>query len=181
MAAHVGGRRNARQVPGSILQETLMCTIRKALLSILFAAALFPLSIAAQSKGTILIATEKTGFKDALAAEMEALLSNAGYTVVTARHSKGAIDKYRAADYAAVFITNSGVNSKVRPWVTKWIENNGSSGAYILLHTTQIREWKVETTVDAVTSASTKGEVKNLARDYADRIRARLEGTGTRQ
>lgn len=162
-------------------QEKTMRTLRKALLTVLLAAALFPFQAAAQSKGAILIASEKTGFKDALVKEMESILSTAGYTVVTTRHSKKWLDKYQASDYAAVFITNSGVNSKVRPWVTEWIEKNRPSGAYILLHTTQIREWKVEASVDAVTSASTKNEVKSLARGYAGRIMARLEGTGTAQ
>lgn len=158
-----------------------MRTFRNILLAVLLVALILPLPLAAQSKGTILIASEKTGFKEALVAELESLLTGAGYAVVKVKHPKGGIDAYKASDYAAVFITNSGVNSKVRPWVTEWIEKNRVSNAYILLHTTQIRDWKVETSVDAVTSASAKKEVKNLAREYFARITGKLERTGTAQ
>jgi len=155
--------------------------IRNILLTVVLVSMLIPLPLAAQAKGTILIASEKTGFKDKLVAELETLFSDAGYAVVKARHSKGWLDKYRASDYAAVFITNSGVNSKVRPWVAEWIGKNGASNVYILLHTTQIRDWKVETSVDAVTSASKKDNVKVLAREYFDRIIERIETTGRAQ
>ncbi len=158
-----------------------MRKIRHAVLTVLFVVTLLPLPLAAQAKGTILIASEKTGFKDALVAEMETLLTGAGYAVVKVKHPKGGLEGYRAADYAAVFITNSGVNSKVRPWVTEWIEKNRTANSYILLHTTQIRDWKVETSVDAITSASTKKEVKNLAREYVARITGKLERTGSAQ
>ncbi len=156
-----------------------MRTLKNIMLAAILVAFIMPLPLAGQSKGTILIASEKTGFKEALVAELESLLTGAGYAVVKVKHPKGGLDGYNASDYAAVFITNSGVNSKVRPWVTEWIERNRASNAYILLHTTQIRDWKVETPVDAVTSASAKKEVKNLAREYFARITERLERTGT--
>lgn len=146
--------------------------------SLLLLATLVSLPLAAQSKGTILIASENTGFKKALVAELETLFSSEGYTVVKATHSKGWGDRFRASDYAAVFITNSGVNSKVRPWVTEWIAKNRDAKTYILLHTTQIRDWKVETDVDAVTSASTKEEAKSLAREYFLRITGMLAKRG---
>lgn len=136
----------------------------------LFATALTVTPLFGQTTGKILLAYEKTSFKNKLIIEMERLLTSSGLTVVKAEHPKGGLNAYKASDYAAVFITNSGVNSKVRPWVTEWIEKNGSSSAYILLHTTQIKDWKVETSVDAVTSASAKDEIDALARQYASRI-----------
>ncbi len=135
----------------------------------------------AQSKGTILLASEKTRFKDLLIEELETLFVNAGYTIKKAEHPKGGLDSYKASDYRAVFITNSGVNSRVRPWVVQWIEKNRNSNAYILLHTTQIRDWTVKTDVDAVTSASANGDVKKLARDYFLQITRNIEQKGSVQ
>lgn len=155
--------------------------IKNVLLAFALLSLFIPLPLAAQAKGTILIASEKTGFKEMLVAEMESLFTEAGYTVVQARHSKGWLDKYRASDYSAVFITNSGVNSKVRPWVSEWIEKNNASNVYILLHTTQIRHWKVIASVDAVTSASKKNDVKLLAREYFDTIIGKIEKNGRAQ
>jgi len=152
-----------------------------AILTILLVSSLCSLPLAAQGKGTILLASEKTRFKDALITELESLFTSAGYTVQKAQHPKGGLDAYKASDYAAVFITNSGVNSKVRPWVTAWIEKNRASGAYILLHTTQIKDWKVVATVDAVTSASTNDEAKTLAREYFTKITAALDKKGQAQ
>lgn len=152
-----------------------------AILTIILVSSLFALPLAAQGKGTILLASEKTRFKDTLIAEMEALFSLAGYTVQKAEHTKGGLDAYKASDYAAVFITNSGVNSKVRPWVTAWIEKNRSSGAYILLHTTQLWDWKVVSSVDAVTSASKTDGAKDLAREYFAKITAAIEKKGAAQ
>jgi len=152
-----------------------MRKISVAFLTILLVSSLCSLPLAAQGKGSILLASEKTRFKDALITELESLFTLSGYMVQKAQHTKGGLDAYKASDYAAVFITNSGVYSKVRPWVTAWIEKNRASGAYILLHTTQIKDWKVEATVDAVTSASTNDGVKALAREYYSKITAELD------
>jgi hypothetical protein len=41
----------------------------------------------------------------------------------------------------------------------------------VLLHTTQKNNWKVETTVDAVTSASSVKEVAKFAVEYSAKIK----------
>jgi hypothetical protein len=68
----------------------------------------------------------------------------------------------------------SGVNSQIRPWIVNWLENNKPHSTKILLHVTLIRNWKVKTHVDAVTSASSKKDAKKLASEYAQMIKTRL-------
>jgi hypothetical protein len=120
-------------------------------------------------KKRVLLAWEKTDFKQALVEEMERLLTQQGCEVTKALHSKRGPEA-KAADFDAVFITNSGVHSKVRPWITEWLAANKDQAGRILLHTTQTSGWKVIADVDAITSASSKGDVKALAADYAARI-----------
>jgi hypothetical protein len=117
----------------------------------------------------VLLAWEKTDFKQALVEEVERLLTQQGCEVTKILHSKRGLDA-KAADFDAVFITNSGVNSRVRPWITEWLAANKAQAGRILLHTTQTRDWKVIADVDAVTSASSKGDVSVLAADYVARI-----------
>lgn len=118
----------------------------------------------------VLLASESTRFKNALIAELESLLTGEGYTVVKVDHSGNGLNNINADDYGAVFITNSGVNSRVRPWVQTWLNNNQKSSAYILLHTTQTRDWTVSVDVDSVTSASAMRDVKQLAAGYHKQI-----------
>ncbi len=116
----------------------------------------------------ILLCLEETRFKSSLITEMKTNLENQGYAVTVLDHSKKEFQDVDPSDYSAVFITNSGVNSKVRPWVVEWVnkyENNN-----ILVHTTQAKNWKVELRVDAVTSASKKSLVKTLANDYVSKL-----------
>jgi MarR-like DNA-binding transcriptional regulator SgrR of sgrS sRNA len=120
-------------------------------------------------KKRVLLAWEKTDFKQALVQEMERLLAQQGCEVTKILHSKRGLDA-KAADFDAVFITNSGVHSKVRPWITEWLAANKAQAGRILLHTTQTGDWKVIAEVDAITSASSKGDVKALAADYVTRI-----------
>jgi hypothetical protein len=135
----------------------------------------FQISAKSSSKGKILLSWESTKFKDALITELETLLRNDGFEIVKVVHSKDGLAPYNASDFKAVFISNSGVNSKVRPWVVSWIEKNKSSGTYILLHTTQTRDWKVVTSVDAVTSASVVPESKAKAMEYRNQIISALK------
>ena len=122
-----------------------------------------------QGKGRVLLAWEKTRFKESLIDEMEELLVAQEFEVVKAEHSKKGLDK-SAADFDAVFITNSGVHSKVRPWISEWLEKNKAQSDRILLHTTQTRNWKVEAVVDSVTSASSRADVESLAATYVKRL-----------
>jgi MarR-like DNA-binding transcriptional regulator SgrR of sgrS sRNA len=130
-------------------------------------------------KKRILLVWEKTDFKEVLVEEMERLLAQRGCQVTKILHTKSGLDA-EAADFDAVFITNSGVNSKVRPWITEWLAANKAQTARILLHTTQTSNWKVIANVDAVTSASSKGDVKAMAADYVARIGKILAPAGAK-
>ncbi|MBD3315632.1 MAG: hypothetical protein GF344_07590 [Chitinivibrionales bacterium] len=122
---------------------------------------------------SILLAYEKTSFKKNLVEEMSRILKEDSVDVSVVVHSKKGkkLDAEEAGAYDAVFISNSGVMSKVRPWIVEWVENNKEHADRIILHTTQTRDWEVETIVDAVTSAS-KDDPKNLAPLYVQKIKA---------
>ena len=123
----------------------------------------------------VLLALEKTRFKEKLVTEMKHMLGKEGYEVSVLMHSKKKGLEAKAADFDAVFITNSGAHSKVRPWITAWLAANKAEGNRILLHTTQTRDWKVKADVDAVTSASSKNEIGALARDYVAKLKAIID------
>jgi len=136
-----------------------------------FVASCLALTVLAEDapKKRVLLVWEKTAYKQALVDEMERMLTQQGSEVTRVLHSKRGLDA-KAADYDAVFITNSGVNSKVRPWITEWLAANKAEAGRILLHTTQTSDWKVNADVDAVTSASSKGDVKVMAAECVARI-----------
>ncbi|MDG5815428.1 hypothetical protein QA601_10080 [Chitinispirillales bacterium ANBcel5] len=139
-------------------------------LMVLLLSALFflPLNALAQTSNTqILLVYENTRFKNNLIEEMKSLLENGGITVTVAQHSRRGVKVSDAEDYDAIFVTNSGVNSEIRPWIIKWIETINNDN--VLLHTTQTRSWEPE--IDGVTSASNNSEVPALAQDYVKRLK----------
>jgi hypothetical protein len=144
----------------------------KALVGVLCVIAGLAVGEEAKSSPRVLLALEKTRFKEELVEKIKELLGKDGYEVSVLIHSKKKGLEAKAADFDAVFITNSGAHSKVRPWIMKWLDANKAEGKRILLHTTQTRDWKVNADVDAVTSASSKSEVDKLAKDYVARLKA---------
>lgn len=128
-------------------------------------------------KKKVLLAYEQTEFKAALIKQMVSILKKDSIESVVIEHSNGALDKENPANYGAIFISNSGVNSQIRPWVVEWLKKYEMYSSIIILHTTQTSNWKVETTVDAVTSASIKNKVKSLAAKYVEMIKKRLNST----
>ncbi len=96
---------------------------------------------------------------------MEKGLTDRGLQVTVVEDHKKELKNYKASDYDYVFITNSGVGSKVRPWVKKWLESNNNS-KNILLHTTKTKKWSEKVSVDAVSSASSKKDASTLAEEY---------------
>lgn len=126
-------------------------------------------------KKRVLLAYESTVFKKKLIQTMNSMLEKDSISTVIVEHSNGALDKENIASYQAVFITNSGVYSKVRPWISEWIKKNEKHSSMIVLHTTQVSNWKVGITgVDAVTSASKNKDVNDLASKYVEMIKTRL-------
>ncbi len=125
-------------------------------------------------KKKVLLAYEQTGFKAALIKEMAAILKKDSIESVVIEHSNGALNKENPANYGAIFISISGVNSQIRPWIGEWLKKNEKYSPFIILHVTQTSNWKVESIVDAVTSASSKKEVKKNAAKYVEMIKIRL-------
>jgi hypothetical protein len=125
-------------------------------------------------KKKVLLAYEQTGFKAALIREMAAILKKDSIESVVIEHSNGALNREDPANYGAIFISISGVNSQIRPWIGEWLKKNEKYSSFIILHVTQTSNWKVESIVDAVTSASSKKEVKKLAAKYVEMIKIRL-------
>ena len=126
-------------------------------------------------KRTVLLAYENTPFKKSLMDEMAANLGKQGVEAVVVEHTGGRLDREDASAYGAVFISASGVNSQVRPWIREWLGKQAGSSSRIILHVTQTRNWKVEAPVDSVTSASAPKEVGQLAARYAAMVLERLD------
>jgi len=148
---------------------------RKALVTVLCVTAGLAVGQEAKPSPRVLLALEKTRFKEQLVDEMKQMLAKEGYEVSVLTHAKKKGLEAKAADFDAVFITNSGAHSKVRPWITAWLDANKAERDRILLHTTQTRDWKVTADVDAVTSASSKKDAATLATDYVTRLKAIIE------
>ncbi len=119
----------------------------------------------------VLLAYESTRFKDGLIEKMKALLEKENVAFDLVDHAEGGLKSIDASEYRAIFITSSGVKSQIRPWIVEWIGKNDAYQGKMLLHVTQTRDWKPETPVDAVTSASARKETDNLASDYTARLR----------
>lgn len=127
----------------------------------------------------ILIAYEVTPFKNGLVQEMKRRIRKRGLKVELVDHSLGGLAGRNASEYAAVFLSASGVNSMVRPWLAAWLSTNTAYADRILLHVTRTRDWTVEAAVDVVTSASAPRETPTLASNYTA-ILLRKAGAGRR-
>jgi len=122
----------------------------------------------------VLLAMEKTPFKEALIENMELLLTSDNVAVTIIEDHENELEAVSAADYDALFITASGVNSMVRPWILTWIETNNEFSDKLIVHITKTREWDDGLTVDAVSSASSRGDVEELAQSYVSLLQDKL-------
>lgn len=127
-----------------------------------------------ESSIKVLLVYENTNFKKGLIESINELLKKDNIFSKVIEHSNGALDQQNPADYKAIFISNSGVNSMVRPWVADWLKKNNEYSKKIILHTTQTKDWVVKVNVDAVTSASKKKETNKLAVEYVQMIKNRI-------
>lgn len=118
----------------------------------------------------VLLVMEQTDFKSALIDKIKTLLEQQQAQITIVKDSEKKIQPFKASDYDLVFITNSGVMSKVRPWITDWLDKNRADSSKILLHTTKKLVWQEAVTVDAVSSASSKKLVPALAQEYVQRL-----------
>jgi hypothetical protein len=141
--------------------------------SILFVAASMLINAQEPEKpdaARVLIAMEQTEFKKKLVNAMKPLLEQRGMQVTIVKDSEHELNNFKASEYDLVFITNSGVWSKVRPWITEWIDKNRADSAKVLLHTTKKLKWQEHVYVDAVSSASSNTMAQRLAEDYVAKL-----------
>jgi len=126
-----------------------------------------------QGKVKVLIAQEPTRFKKKLVEEMIAILDDGKTYIKVVDHKKKELRAENPADYTIVFITNSGVNSRVRPWVKDWLDKYSADRSKIVVHTTQREVWTPK--IDTLTSASTMSESKRLAVEYTNKMKTLLQ------
>ncbi|MDG5815426.1 hypothetical protein QA601_10070 [Chitinispirillales bacterium ANBcel5] len=136
---------------------------------ILFGFVAFVFSVSARTENSrVLLVHENTEFKTGLVQEMKNQLQRDGKNVTIAQHTRYGLSVEDPENYGAIFITNSGVMSRVRPWIVGW--TNSLSNENIIVHTTQIRSWEPDIGIDGVTSASANSDIPNLARQYVRKI-----------
>ncbi len=119
----------------------------------------------------VLIVKEDTGYKKALVQALTEELKRDGTEVVVIDHKNGELAGVDPEDYDAVFITNSGVQGRVRPDVVEWLDSVAGRDGNVILHTTQRNDWTPDVSVDSITSASQKSNISELVADIAERIR----------
>lgn len=119
----------------------------------------------------ILLAYEKTSFKNALVKELVDQLKGMGYLRVV-DHNRGELDDENDAEYDAIVIINSGVNSRVRPRVSSWLNTAQNPRKIILLTTYRDRGWKPKypSGVDGISSPSRKDAVDNLVKEITEKV-----------
>ncbi len=147
-----------------------MKPITSILLSALLATSLF----AEKQNPSVLVAFESTPYKKALTKELVTLLEKDSIVVTVESEQKEKLPSYSATQFDVVFLSNSGVNSKVRPWIAIWLTTNSEQEAKIILHTTKTKKWDEAVTVDAVSSASKKKNAPADAKLYYDKIIEKL-------
>lgn len=119
----------------------------------------------------VLLVKEDTGYKKALIRALIEELEDGNTEVVVIDHKKGELEGVNPGDYDVVFITNSGVQGRVRPDIVEWLDSVAGRDGNVILHTTQRNDWEPDVSVDSITSASRKSNIDELVADIAERIR----------
>ena len=125
-----------------------------------------------QAPRTVLIALENTRYKDRLVDTLVKKLDDGSVYLTVVDHKRKELDGLDPRDFTAVFITNSGVQAKVRPWVLDWLDSVAEYDDNVLIHTTQITEWDPPVKVDSITSASKNSNIDGITDDIVRRLRA---------
>ena len=125
-----------------------------------------------QASRRVLIATEKTAFKQALVEELIAELDDGRTYIRLIDHQAGELQGIKPDNYGVVLVINSGVGSRVRPWVTSWLGSAARRTDNVIVLTTQRDVWtpKLADNIDSVTSASNRAIIGELAADLVSRI-----------
>jgi hypothetical protein len=120
----------------------------------------------------ILLVYENTIFKKQLIDNLKNEFGNTLEIKIIEQTRKNELSFEDPSNYSLVFITNSGVLSKVRPWALDWILKYPKS-KNIILHTTQVSKWEVNVPVDTITSASSN--VKKISSSIIDLIKSKIQ------
>ncbi len=127
-----------------------------------------------QARNKVLIATENTRYKRRLIDALVEKLNDGSVFITVVDHKRKELEGQDPRDYSAVFITNSGAQAQVRPWVMEWLDSVSNYDENVIIHTTQITDWDPPVAVDSITSASDNSNIDSLADDIARRLRSKF-------
>ena len=123
----------------------------------------------------VLIASEGSGsFKKRLVKQLEDRFEESDYVVTVVDHLKDELDNENDADYSAVVIINTGVDSGVRPKVAEWLEGVNDTNKIIVVTTYASGGWEPELPqgVDGITTPSKRNEIKELVTTIGQKVDA---------
>lgn len=118
----------------------------------------------------VLIATEPTRYKNRMIRQLIDKLDDGQTLIVEVNHADGGLSGVDPQDYNAIFITNSGAQAMVRPWVMEWLASVAPNDENVVLHTTQITDWDPPVEVDSITSASNMRNIDSITDDIVQRL-----------
>jgi len=123
---------------------------------------------------TVLIASENTSYKKKLVQALTEELKEEGFAVETVNLQNGELEGVDPSSFAAVVISNSGVNKRVRPQVTAWLESIVGNDDNVIVHTTKRDEWDEALEVDAISSASQTSNINDVVKEIMTLIKTKL-------
>jgi flavorubredoxin len=123
---------------------------------------------------TVLIASENTSYKKKLVQALTEELKEEGFAVETVNLQNGELEGVDPSAFAAVVISNSGVNKRVRPQVTAWLESIVGNDDNVIVHTTKRDEWDEALKVDAISSASRTSNINDVVKEIMTLIKTKL-------
>ena len=144
---------------------------RSFLLTLVVGAIMFCGVISTVESADVLIATERSRFKNVLVEQLVERFEGSGYAVTVIDHTRE-LDNQSDRNYDAIVIINAGVNSRVRPWVTQWLEGVSDTGKIILVTTYRDKGWQpiFPQGVDSITTPSRRNKVGELVTDIGQKV-----------
>lgn len=127
-----------------------------------------------QAPNKVLIATENTRYKRRMIDTLVEKLDDGSVYITVVDHKRKELEGVDPRNYSAVFITNSGAQAKVRPWVMEWLDKVSGYDENVIVHTTQITDWDPPVQVDSITSASDNSNIDSLTDDILRRLKEKF-------
>lgn len=125
-----------------------------------------------QADAKILIAYEKTIFKETLLMSLIDALSTESRYIKVVDHRKKQFATENAADYSAIILLNSGVHAQIRPQIIRWLEGVTDKKTVILLTTYRDTAWNIKTPaeIDSITVPSRLESIDTLTATIVTKI-----------